>query len=91
MPDADPITEHRDFFQDTHRLMAGLRAGSPAHRVRLASEGDGWLDLDPPDRTRLRKLVNKAFTPGPIGRLRPRIEQITHGLLGRLTGPARST
>src|SRR5262249_44445995 len=31
------------------------------------------LDLDPPDHTRLRLLVNKAFTPGLVEQLRPRI------------------
>ena len=31
---------------------------------------------DPPDHTRLRKLVSKAFTPRVIERLRPRIQQI---------------
>ena len=34
------------------------------------------LFLDPPDHTRLRGLVSKAFTPKVIGQLRPRIEQI---------------
>jgi cytochrome P450 len=34
------------------------------------------LFLDPPDHTRLRGLVSKAFTPKVISRLRPRIEQI---------------
>ncbi len=39
------------------------------------------LSSDPPDHTRLRKLVNKAFTPRTVSRLRPRIEQITDELL----------
>ncbi|MEV4172730.1 cytochrome P450 [Nonomuraea sp. NPDC049709] len=39
------------------------------------------LNSDPPDHTRLRKLVNKAFTARTVSRLRPRIEQITDGLL----------
>lgn len=39
------------------------------------------LNSDPPDHTRLRKLVNKAFTSGAVARLRPRIEQITDELL----------
>jgi len=42
------------------------------------------LYLDPPDHTRLRKLVNKAFTPRAIERLRPRIEQVTDDLLGQM-------
>nr|WP_221468513.1 cytochrome P450 [Saccharopolyspora phatthalungensis] len=39
------------------------------------------LNVDPPDHTRLRKLVNKAFTSRTIARLRPRIEEITTELL----------
>ncbi|TWF93689.1 cytochrome P450 family protein [Saccharopolyspora dendranthemae] len=39
------------------------------------------LDSDPPEHTRLRKLVNKAFTPGAVERMRPRIEAIASGLL----------
>lgn len=34
------------------------------------------LIMDPPDHTRVRKLVNKAFTPKRIAALRPRIEQL---------------
>ncbi|WP_276207683.1 cytochrome P450 family protein [Paludifilum halophilum] len=39
------------------------------------------LSSDPPDHTRLRSLVHKAFTPRMIEGLRQRIEQIVHGLL----------
>ncbi|EME61472.1 cytochrome P450 family protein [Amycolatopsis decaplanina] len=39
------------------------------------------LNLDPPDHTRLRKLVNQAFTSRTVSRLRPRVEQITADLL----------
>ncbi|GLZ28446.1 cytochrome P450 [Lentzea sp. NBRC 105346] len=39
------------------------------------------LTSDPPDHTRLRRLVNKAFTPRTVERLRPRIEQIADELL----------
>ncbi len=35
------------------------------------------LAADPPDHTRLRKLVTKAFTARRIAGLRPRIEAIT--------------
>ncbi|MGH3167900.1 MAG: hypothetical protein ACRDN0_18690, partial [Trebonia sp.] len=45
------------------------------------------LYMDPPDHTRLRKLVNKAFTPRVIDSMRPRIEQITDDLLTQLAGP----
>ena len=39
------------------------------------------LNADPPDHTRLRKLVNKAFTARTVSRLRTRIEQIADELL----------
>ncbi len=39
------------------------------------------LMLDPPDHTRLRKLVVKAFTPRVVERLRPRITEIVNDLL----------
>ena len=45
------------------------------------------LYMDPPDHTRLRKLVNKAFTPRAIDPLRPRLEQIADDLLDRMAGP----
>ncbi len=39
------------------------------------------LQLDPPDHTRLRSLVSKAFTPRMIELLRPRIQEIASELL----------
>ena len=39
------------------------------------------LNSDPPDHTRLRKLVTKAFTARRIAALRPRVEAITASLL----------
>jgi cytochrome P450 len=41
------------------------------------------LDLDPPDHTRLRALVHKAFTPRLIERLRERIRALADQLLDR--------
>ncbi len=43
--------------------------------------GQSMLFLDPPDHTRLRSPVTKAFTPRAIERMRPRIEEIANELL----------
>ncbi len=42
------------------------------------------LDLDPPDHTRLRALVQKAFTPRMVEGLRRRIEALTDELLEKV-------
>jgi cytochrome P450 len=44
------------------------------------------LFRDPPDHTRLRTLVNKAFTPRMIEGLRPRVQQIVDELLDAVRG-----
>ncbi len=39
------------------------------------------LRTDPPDHTRLRRLVSQAFTPRRVAALRPRIQQIADDLI----------
>jgi pimeloyl-[acyl-carrier protein] synthase len=46
--------------------------------------GLSMLDRDPPDHTRLRGLVSKAFTPKALESLRPHIQQIVDGLLAQV-------
>lgn len=41
------------------------------------------IDMEPPDHTRLRRLVTKAFTPRTVEALRPRIEAIVGGIVDR--------
>jgi cytochrome P450 len=40
-----------------------------------------FLFMDPPDHTRLRRLVSKAFTPRVVEGLRPLVEQLSRDLL----------
>src|SRR6266571_7619027 len=50
----------------------------------LAQFARSMLVSDPPDHTRLRALVQKAFTPRTIEQLRPRIIAIVGELLDRI-------
>ena len=46
------------------------------------------LQSDPPDHTRLRKLVVKAFTSGAVERMQTRIKAIANELLGAIEADA---
>ncbi len=47
------------------------------------------LSSDPPDHTRLRTLVNKAFTPRTIRQLTERIQELVDGFLDDVAGKGR--
>ncbi len=69
------------------------RAQLAAHRFPAVIEANmnhHMLNSDPPDHTRLRKLVSAAFTGRRMEALRPRIQEITDGLLDAMaaTGEA---
>jgi cytochrome P450 len=64
----------------TDRQLMELREqmyGEEAARPR----GVSMLDRDPPDHTRLRRLVSKAFTPRAVEALRPRISGLVEDML----------
>ncbi|QTD99908.1 cytochrome P450 [Streptomyces cyanogenus] len=44
----------------------------------------GMLDLEPPDHTRIRRLVSKAFTPRTVERLRPYVDGLASELVAAL-------
>ncbi|MFI2372148.1 cytochrome P450 [Streptomyces sp. NPDC018833] len=51
--------------------------------------GSNLLVLDPPDHTRLRKLVTREFTGRRVEALRPRIQQITDELIDAMLPAGR--
>ena len=61
----------------------------------FAEEGFGqsgvvsMLDRDPPDHTRLRKLVSQAFTPRAIAQLEPTIQKLVDGSLDAIDDAGR--
>jgi cytochrome P450 len=67
----------RDPGVSSQRERSALAPAPARDRERTRS----FLSLDPPDHTRLRSLVSKAFTPRVVATLAPRIEQVTDGLL----------
>ena len=78
---------------DTFSSETGGGAAMPvnaelADRIRkLYKEEGGYkrigtmLTIDPPDQTRYRKLVNKAFTARAVSSLEPNIREISSGLI----------
>jgi cytochrome P450 len=56
---------------------------SEADRQRRGG-GQSMLDRDPPDHTRLRRLVSQAFTPKTIDRLVPVIQSLVADALDRI-------
>jgi cytochrome P450 len=85
-------------YDDCDAILRNPRAGSDASKspvyrqlteagvLRLPQSITGrpsFAFLDPPDHTRLRKLVSSAFTPRVVDRLRPRIQELTDQLLDR--------
>ena len=74
-------------YEDCSRILRDPRASSERERSLLIPpevadrERRSFLSLDPPDHTRLRRLVAKAFTPRVVATLTPRITEITYDLL----------
>lgn len=73
-----------DFSRDV-QANARLRDDPVSRRraERRSGAAKTILNLDPPDHTRLRRLVTKAFTPTAIERLRPRIQAMVDVVLDR--------
>jgi len=72
---------------DCSQILRDPRVSSERGRSRLVPPdsprrfGMSFLSMDPPDHTRLRRLVAKAFTPRVIAALAPRIREVTAELL----------
>lgn len=74
---ADPRLAHHL----RHARAAMAAAGIEMTEDRIAFNAAHLVHSDPPDHTRLRGLVNRAFTPVRVERLRRRAQQITDQLL----------
>jgi cytochrome P450 len=79
------LRDHKRFCKDVNNTL------SPEQRDRQAPTppllrllSNHMLNLDPPDHTRLRALVNKAFTGQVVTQLEARIQTIADQLLDRV-------
>ncbi|MGN9844587.1 cytochrome P450 family protein [Nonomuraea sp. H19] len=70
----------KDFTNNPHLIKANELEGGDSSGYE-AVVPHNMLFVDPPDHARLRRLVGKVFTAGRVQALRPRIEQISAGLL----------
>lgn len=77
------LKDHRFTKHPERRLEAG---GWPDWRERpsLYLMFEGMLFLNPPDHTRLRRLVAAAFTPRRVKQMRPVVQKITDDMLDTL-------
>lgn len=68
----------------SERAHAKSKIGIPGERS--AELMTHLLNIDPPDHTRLRRLVSKAFTPGRVAEFAPRVQELTDRLLDGFAG-----
>ncbi|MBF6050179.1 cytochrome P450 [Streptomyces sp. NRRL B-1677] len=62
----------------------GRTAPPAAHEPFHVLNGHGLLDLEPPDHTRIRRLVSKAFTPRTVENLAPVVARLAGELVDDL-------
>lgn len=73
----------RQILHVTTRQALGWPEPEPHLEPYAAVERHTLLALEPPDHTRIRTLVNRAFVSRQVERLAPRIRALAHGLIDR--------
>jgi cytochrome P450 len=82
--DAWMVTRYDDVktvLSDPRFSRAATVGADVARLIPAISHSNSVINLDPPEHTRLRKLVAKEFGARHIEQLRPRVTVITHALL----------
>ena len=80
--DVSTTLKNADFSRDIEKYSTQASSEArQARRDRQESRTKSILNLDPPDHTRLRRIVSKSFTPSAMERLRPRIQQLVDKVL----------
>ncbi|MGE3075114.1 MAG: cytochrome P450 [Dehalococcoidia bacterium] len=84
--DVQQILNDRDLMVDPRKAEENSFNAMFRQRFNDDTREPSMLFLDPPDHTRLRALVTKAFTPRSIEQMRTRIEEIANELLDKVEG-----
>ncbi|MEU5164579.1 cytochrome P450 [Streptomyces sp. NPDC020875] len=66
------------------RFSREIAQGLDQPRLRRQSTGDGIMGMDPPDHTRLRRLVGKAFTARRMNQMRDGVRGLAESLVDGL-------
>ena len=82
------VLRHPGFGKDFAAMQRrwGLSEEEMAAQQTFSSDRPSMLFRDPPDHTRLRGLVSKAFTPRTVEALRPHIVRLCDELLEPMSG-----
>ena len=76
-------------YEDVEKVLRDDKRFCNGDRILVKTIPLSLLDMDPPEHTRVRALVSKAFTPRAVGRLEGRIREITDRLLDEVAGRRR--
>jgi len=82
------LDEHLFVFSRHDDCLAVLSDARFGHADSSAGRALPLLGLNPPDHTRLRRFVSRAFTPSRVCDLAPRIEEIADRLIGAIASKA---
>jgi cytochrome P450 len=88
--DVSALLRDRRFGRTYLHLASHQEMGHPPDAPEAATfwhvVRSGILDMEPPDHTRVRSLVARAFTPRTVERLRPRVQTFMDTLVDRVAG-----
>jgi cytochrome P450 len=82
----DCIEAHRDVATYTSTRGLTLAQLTSAEFGQVADQVGSMIMMDPPMHDRMRKLVNRAFTPRRIAEWEPVVAEVVGGLLDGLAG-----
>ena len=87
-PDCDAVLRHPSSCSDRLKSTVAQRSVAAGQEARPFGT-PGFLFLDPPDHTRLRRLVSKAFSPKVVKSLEGDIADLVDGLLDNVERSGR--